>query len=355
MDSIVALVPVLLVFSLCVGLLISRRKIQDLDTRLERTAREAQGLRNEFNGEVLETTRLAEQLSSLTQELRSAQAKIASQQRHSGESLSLDDLGYLQQALDDSGGRNAAMRLQIAELKKALAQAHNDLHYIRAFAARFNHDSLGRLELIGQTLEDARASVTADNIELCKQQIEFIAESLLLNLAVDIAAYVRNTVVSRQNSFNLGKRLERLIDTYKHKAAAGQIRVTTDDSSEILLWGKWVHIELLVANLVSNALKHGREDGPIEIVLRKEGSNAVLTVENEGPPMLPQLVDCDGIFDESGGKRFGLFFVRQVASGYSGSVQWQNLRQVQKSGESKHSINRVQVVVTLPAMNAEQG
>jgi signal transduction histidine kinase len=353
MDAVLALMPVLLVFSLCVGLLISRRKIQDLDARLERTARDAKGLRNEFNGEVLETTRLAEQISSLTQELRSAQAKIASRQRQSGESLSLDDLGYLQQALDDSGGRNAAMRLQIAELNKALAQAHNDLQYIRAFAARFNHDSLGRLQLIGQMLEDARDGVTADIIELCKQQIEFIAESLLLNLAVDIAAYVRNTVVSRRNSFNLGKRLERLIDTYKHKAAANQIRVTTEDAAEILLWGKWLHIELLVTNLVSNALKHGREDAPIDIILRKEGSNAVLTVENEGPPLLPQLLDCDGIFDESGGKHFGLFFVRQVASGYSGSVQWKNIRQIQRSSESKHSINRVQVVVTLPAMSAE--
>ena len=354
MDSVLALLPVILVFSLCVGLLISRRKIQDLDTRLERTAREAKGLRNEFNGEVLETTRLAEQINSLTQELRSAQSQIGSQQRQIGESLSLDELGYLQQALDDSGGRNAAMRLQIAELKKALALAHNDLQYIRAFAARFNHDSLGRLELIEQTLEDASGGVTTDNIELCKQQIEFIAESLLLNLAVDIAAYVRNTVVSRQNSFNLGKRLERLIDTYKHKAAPGQIRVRTDDSEEILLWGKWLHIELLVANLVSNALKHGREDGPVDVVLRKEGSNAVLTVENEGPPMLPQLVDGDGILDESGGRRFGLFFVRQVASGYSGSCEWKNIRQVQGSGENKRSINRVQVVVTLPSMTGEQ-
>jgi signal transduction histidine kinase len=352
MDSVLALVPVVLVFSLCVGLLLSRRKIQDLDNRLERTAREAKGLRHEFDGEVLEATRLADQINTLRQELRSAQTKIAAQQRQIGESLSLDDLGYLQQALDDSGGRNAAMRLQIAELEKALSQAHNDLQYIRAFAARFNHDSLGRLEIIKRTLDAAGDGVSADSIELCKQQIEFITESLLLNLAVDIAAYVRNTVVSRQNSFNLGKRLERLIDTYKHKAVPGQIRVSTDEA-EILLWGKWLHIELLVANLVSNALKHGREDGPIEVVLRKEGSNAVLTVENEGPPMLPQLVDGDGIIDESGGKRFGLFFVRQVASGYSGSCQWKNIRQIQGTGENKRSVNRVQVVVILPALNAE--
>lgn len=351
MDTVVALVPVVLVFSLLGALLASRRKIQELDNRLERTAREATGLRNEFNGEVLEATRLADQISGLTQDLRAAQARIAAQQQQISESLSRGELLFLQEALDDSGDRNVALRKQLAELRASLEQTCNDLEYVRDFGARFTHDSLSRLELINQTLDETREGATADSIELCKQQIEFIAESLPLNLAVDIAAYVRTTVVSRQSSFNLGKRLERLIDTYKHKAADGQIRVITDDSAEILLWGKWLHVELLVANLVSNALKHGRQDGPIDIALRKDGSNAILTVENEGPPILPELLNGESLVDDSGTKRFGLFFVRQVASGYSGSCQWKNIKQVQGAGANKRSINRVQVVVTLPVMS----
>jgi signal transduction histidine kinase len=352
--------PIFLIYSL-ISFVRQRRLRADLKQReqrlevaektIESLRVEATGLRQDVTLKVMEADHLGVQLSNLTAELAQAHVTIAAQKKQIDESLSKGELAYLHQALDDSGARNSALRAQAEELSKILQQAQNDLDYVRHFGKRFRHDTQTRIELVRSLLLEARSGLSDHSFQLANQQLNFILESLVLNLAPDIGAYVAETVESRKDHFNLGKRLEHLIDTYKNQAQEYQIAVRTDDSAEILLWGNWLHVELLVTNLVSNALKHGRCDSPIEIELRKEGQNAVLTVENEGPQMPAEYLAIENDQAKPCNKGFGLYFVRQVTQGYSGTCQWKNIKQVKGSGLNKKSDYRVQAVVTLPVMH----
>jgi PAS domain S-box-containing protein len=83
----------------------------------------------------------------------------------------------------------------------------------------------------------------------------------------------------------------------------------------------------LVSNLVTNALEHGARNAPVRVSVGGDEDEALLVVENEGPPIPPELLDV--IFDpfcrgaarrDGGGLGLGLYIVRQVVMAHGGTV-----------------------------------
>jgi PAS domain S-box-containing protein len=85
----------------------------------------------------------------------------------------------------------------------------------------------------------------------------------------------------------------------------------------------------VVANLIGNAIQHGKPDGPIDVRVRDEGDAVRLQVHNDGPPIPADLLPS--IFDafrkqstraslKTEGLGLGLFIVREMVRAHSGNI-----------------------------------
>jgi phosphoserine phosphatase RsbU/P len=105
-----------------------------------------------------------------------------------------------------------------------------------------------------------------------------------------------------------------------------------DETRKGSLIGQWdgPRLERVLSNLIGNALKHGQDDTPVDLVL--DGSDADVlkfSVHNAGPPIAPSLLPVVfepftiGPSDQQGRRRsvgLGLFIVRHLVGAHGGSV-----------------------------------
>ena len=83
----------------------------------------------------------------------------------------------------------------------------------------------------------------------------------------------------------------------------------------------------LLTNLIGNAYRYGRENGHIDVTLRKEGGSALLTVKDDGIGIsaddLPKIFDRFYRADKSRsvkGTGLGLSIVKEIADLHGGTV-----------------------------------
>lgn len=257
--------------------------------------------------------------------------------------------------VEDTAADNRRIRKQNEIIRQAMERVQRQSDYIRDFAHRFRHDSVGRFELLRTILQHSTDSINKQEIDRALSQIDFMNESLRLHLAPDMAMHVAHQVEARRERFSLNRRIEVLIDTFRERNPEVSLERPEDD---VELWGNWHHMELLISNLVSNAINHGRENGKIQISLSTNGSTALLEVYNDYNPDDEELheKDADELFqlgvtrkaDE--GRGYGLYFVNQVAEGYGGSVVFENVETVTRSGLSKSTHKGVKFIVSIPAI-----
>jgi signal transduction histidine kinase len=125
--------------------------------------------------------------------------------------------------------------------------------------------------------------------------------------------------------------LGRLVQGVAHGArpAAGERTISVAVDSEVTrVRGSEPLIRRLLENLVDNAVKYTSAAGAISIALREEGSDAVLTVADDGIGMNPE--ELAHVFDrfwrsdssrERPGSGLGLSIAKAVAEAHRGSIE----------------------------------
>lgn len=95
--------------------------------------------------------------------------------------------------------------------------------------------------------------------------------------------------------------------------------------------GEWdaARLRQVVSNLVANALQHGGEATPVEVIARGEESDVFLAVRNQGLPIasaaLPTIFDPfvrapEGAAKHRRGVGLGLYIARQIVIAHGGSI-----------------------------------
>jgi len=103
--------------------------------------------------------------------------------------------------------------------------------------------------------------------------------------------------------------------------------------SQIYLWGDEQRLYRLVLNLLDNAVKYGKPDSPIHVVLSEQGSQVRLEVYDHGPGLPEDQFEL--VFQpfyrtdtararSKGGTGLGLAIVRQIVEVHGGTIQLRN-------------------------------
>mgnify|MGYP003651952256 CR=1 FL=1 len=95
--------------------------------------------------------------------------------------------------------------------------------------------------------------------------------------------------------------------------------------------GNWDKLRLsqMMTNLITNSVKHGKENGTVTVKLSSNRDNAYFSVHNEGPPIPEDILDkiFDGRFTTRRGGTLkeksyglGLLIVKEIIEGHQGEV-----------------------------------
>jgi PAS domain S-box-containing protein len=135
-----------------------------------------------------------------------------------------------------------------------------------------------RTQVLRRALERKRAA-EARNLQAIEFDIERITR--LVNDLVEVSRFERNTVPLHFEHCDLAQLCRQAAD--EQMAASGRPVTLTLPDEPVELEADGARIGQVLSNLLSNALKYSPTQAPVEVHLRRERDEAVVSVRDEGP------------------------------------------------------------------------
>jgi signal transduction histidine kinase len=211
----------------------------------------------------------------------------------------------------------------LRQLDAARAESESMLARQRRFVADASHELrtpltsvLANLELLADSLKGEPGEAARSALRSSQRMRRLVADLLLL------ARSDAGRVVSREPC----DLAEIVVE------ATGELGPVSDDHSilveaqPVVVEGLRDELHRLAINLVENALRHTPPGTEIRITTAEVGDEAMLTVEDDGPGVAPELVGTlferfvRGAGDGGGSFGLGLAIVQAVATSHGGSV-----------------------------------
>ena len=229
-----------------------------------------------------------------------------------------------------------------------LDRIESSMHQLHTITDSLAHDLRSPLTAIRGKLEMSLSN-TADG-EQTEQLVSAIDEldrlADFLNKSLDVAEARADALRLTRTSINMGELLRTMIALYEPSMSERGLHVNLHASQTAQIDGDEALIHRMVANLLDNELKHSAQNCCLNIDLLCENSNAVLSLEDNGPgfdaDVLQNLFERRVKRKGSDGHGLGLAFVDAVARAHGGSVAASN----RESGGAL-------ITVTLPLAPAE--
>jgi two-component system sensor histidine kinase CiaH len=190
------------------------------------------------------------------------------------------------------------------ELKTPIAVAQLNLETLQ----KHKLDEDKQHKLIANTLEEAnRLNVLCNNILLATQ--------------------LEAGDTSTKQEINFTDLVEGCVDDFLKRFPARQIVETIHEG--IYLVGESLLLQMLVNNLLENAIKYSPKESPVSVALSEAGGRVLLTVSNEGEAI--PLEERRKIFDKfyrignentrkAKGTGLGLYLCRKIAESHNGDI-----------------------------------
>ena len=212
----------------------------------------------------------------------------------------------------------------LRSLDEARADTEATLARQRQFVADASHELrtpltsvLANLELLEMELEGEPREAAASALRSSRRMRRLVADLLLLARADSgrIAAHV---------PLDLSEVVTEAAGELEPVAGDHHISVSAAPGAEIE--GARDELHRLTLNLLENALRHTDPGTAVEASVERRNGEVVLSVEDDGPGIPPELHDkvferfFRGAGDRSGSSGLGLSIVRAVAGSHSGTV-----------------------------------
>jgi signal transduction histidine kinase len=199
------------------------------------------------------------------------------------------------------------------------------------FLATFAHElrtPLGAIGAAAQLLEATRAAAGTGSprpYEVIVRQVDHV--SRLINDLLDVERVVSGKVRLNRRPVNVADAVRQVVATFTGVAPADRhITLSTEP-----VWVEWdaTRLQQVLTNIMTNAVKYTPAGGAIRVAVRAEGDDAVLSVEDTGYGISPQLlpvifdmfVQVDRTLDHAqNGLGIGLALVRRLVELHGGTV-----------------------------------
>ncbi len=215
---------------------------------------------------------------------------------------------------------------QLSSFLKQMAQrARNEYRALKEFVENTSHElqtpvaiAQGKMELLLQDPE-----LKPQQAELVASAKEALARLSRLSKGLSLLTKIENGEYQLQEKTNVAQVLQRLLPDFAELAKLkGQLFATHIEDS-CLTQGNNTLLEILLANILKNAVQHNNPGGRVEVILKQ----CVLTVRNTGKkPELPPQVFFQRFAKGSNGRGnlgLGLAIAKKICdvSGYH--IQYQ--------------------------------
>jgi len=156
------------------------------------------------------------------------------------------------------------------------------------------------------------------------------SQSQLINDLLDLSRLQRGKISLNRESISLGAIIDSAVETVNADAHSKKISINSAiDEDVLMVEGDRLRLQQIAWNLLNNAVKFTPAGGSIDIKLKSENEDAVLTIEDTGqgiiPEFLPHVFEMFRQADSSnsrrhGGMGIGLALVRQLVELHGGSI-----------------------------------
>jgi two-component system OmpR family sensor kinase len=220
----------------------------------------------------------------------------------------------------------------LTELHAALAERDASENRLRQFAADASHELRTPLQSIRGYAELRLAGVMADGAEVDEAMARIAAEvRRMTGLVESLLALARFDAEDEQYAFREEVDLSALVSGACRDAAAVEPArpLRLDVAYGVRVSGDPDQLARLLANLLGNVRMHTPSDAAVEVGLRADGGEAVLTVRDHGPGIppeaLPHVFDRFYRVDKGrsralGGSGLGLSIVAATVAAHQGAV-----------------------------------
>ena len=168
--------------------------------------------------------------------------------------------------------------------------------------------------------------------ELQMQDIQVIQDETRrlskLNQSLLLLTKIDNQQFQETEPVDLGIIITKRLDNYEELIASKEISLTRNIKSPFILLMNEILAEVLVSNLITNAIKHNTKNGSIHITLQEKQ----LAVSNTGSPLT---TDPDILFerfkkDKAGSTSLGLglSIVKKICDQYNFTVRYDSTKSI---------------------------
>lgn len=162
-------------------------------------------------------------------------------------------------------------------------KAQRDYQSLKEFSENASHEiqtplsiAQGKLELLMES-----NTLTEEQMELISSAQHALRRLSKMGNSLSLLTKIENKEFSNFSTVNMSHLLSSLLFDFKELMELKSIRLTTEVEPEVMVEGNEVLLEILVTNLLNNAIRHNYEQGTIAIHL----DDAELRIKNTGKEM----------------------------------------------------------------------
>ena len=202
------------------------------------------------------------------------------------------------------------------------------------FLAVLAHELRNPLAPIGMALETMRSGPVDGKLaewarDLIGRQLRQMTR--LVDDLLDVSRITRGKIRLERENVDLLDVVAQAVETSRPLVESrGHLLRVSVPSVPLIVYGDFIRLSQVVANLLNNAAKYTGPGGQVDLMLARDKQHAILTVQDNGTgiaaEMLPRVFDlfaqADGMTgDVQGGLGIGLTLVKRLVKLHRGEVE----------------------------------
>lgn len=230
-------------------------------------------------------------------------------------------------------GRHAVIRFEETDIAE-FAELNQSLHKLisanvaaynqqKEFADNASHELQTPLAIVQSKLELLlqSKSLTVEQYNIIEDALKALARVGRINKNLLLLTRIDNSQFMEKEVIDLSKLVQNTISLFSSFSESKQIELQTAILPEVAVEGNKVLVEILLNNLVTNAISYSRPNTVISLHLSK--TRLIITNAGETPLQSEQLFKRFATVSfQSPGTGLGLALVKQICSRYNWSIRY---------------------------------